>query len=62
MMSPTQSSFHNTFAVSLTNEEDAKAFIADIAAADIHWREWRYTSAIGEGSPLSKSPDKWIYD
>jgi len=44
------------------NEEEAKTFIADIAAAGIHWKEWRYTSAIGEGSNLSKSPDKWIYD
>ena len=44
------------------DEEEAKAFIADIATADIHWREWRFTSAIGEGSNLSKAPDKWIYD
>ena len=44
------------------NEEEAEQFIEDIAAAGIHWREWRYTSAIGEGSDLSRSPDKWIYD
>ena len=44
------------------NEEDARAFLADITAEGIHWREWRYTSEIGADSNLSLSPDKWIYD
>ena len=44
------------------NEEDARAFLADISAEGIHWREWRYTSEIGADSNLSRTPDKWIYD
>ena len=44
------------------NEEDARAFLADVTAEGIHWREWRYTSEIGADSNLSLSPDKWIYD
>ncbi len=40
------------------NEEEARAFIADVKAAGIRWNE---TSTLSDESNLSLPPDQWIY-